>query len=122
MILISNDFREEYPEGHPPVCCTEGQVDDLLKNFGAADAILGRCPTCYYNFRVNFCDMTCSPHQGKFLKPLKTVKGPYQPCGLNSGGRPDVQRKKLLIYHMHLISNHHWLLPKDKSPFENIFE
>jgi len=92
-------FRELYPEGNPAVCCTEGQVDDLLGNFLQAEAILGRCPTCYYNFRVNFCDMTCAPTQDEFLKPLKVVNGSYAPCGAggeeHSGGRPDVKRKFL---------------------------
>ena len=85
------------------MCCTEGQVDDLLTSFMQAEAILGRCPTCYYNFRVNFCDMTCAPTQGEFLKPLKVVNGTKasdDKCGGgDSDGRPDVQRKLLILMH-----------------------
>jgi hypothetical protein len=35
-----------------------------------------RCPTCYYNFRKNFCDLTCHPRQSRFLRTDKRVEGP----------------------------------------------
>lgn len=75
--------REDFPDGNPAICCDEGQIDDLLTNFKAAEALLNRCPTCYYNFRINFCDMTCRPDQSKFLKPTQIVEGPFQPCSNN---------------------------------------
>ena len=74
-------FREEFGNGtEPALCCDEQQVDDILANFGQAEMIIGRCPTCYYNFRINFCEMTCRPTQSEFLK-VETVKGPCNPCG-----------------------------------------
>lgn len=37
------------------------------------DNIIGRCPSCYYNFLRILCEMACSPDQDKFLWPLETV-------------------------------------------------
>ena len=34
------------------------------------DNLIGRCPSCYYNFLRIFCEMTCSPDQDQFLWPL----------------------------------------------------
>ncbi len=34
-----------------------------------AENLLGRCPTCFENFRRSICDLTCHPQQSKFLKP-----------------------------------------------------
>ena len=38
--------------------------------------ILGRCPTCLYNFKRIFCDMMCSPNQSEFLNASQTVLAP----------------------------------------------
>ena len=76
-------FRTDFgPE--PGVCCSESQIDDLLYNFDQGKIFLGRCPTCYYNFRMNFCDMTCRPDQSKFLR-AKTIEGIHNGCT----ARPD---------------------------------
>jgi Niemann-Pick C1 protein len=32
-----------------------------------AKLMLGRCPSCYYNFRSLFCAMTCAPDHSRFL-------------------------------------------------------
>ena len=80
-------FRVFNPGEDPAVCCSEAQIDDLLNNFGQAKAFLGRCPTCYYNFRMNFCDMTCRPNQNKFLKP-EVISGNYsKECGHPNEGK-----------------------------------
>ena len=34
------------------------------------------CPTCYHNFRKNFCDLECHPHQGQFVQADGVVHGP----------------------------------------------
>jgi Niemann-Pick C1 protein len=39
----------------------------MANQFGMAKLMLGRCPSCYYNFRSLFCAMTCSPHHSRFL-------------------------------------------------------
>ncbi len=65
------------------LCCGPQQLQDLKTNFIMAVALLARCPTCMYNFRKNFCDMTCRPDQSKFLK-AKHVEGPKKPCSLSA--------------------------------------
>ncbi len=37
------------------------------------DNIIGRCPSCYYNFLRILCEMACSPDQDQFLWPLETI-------------------------------------------------
>lgn len=39
----------------------------MADQFGLAKLMLGRCPSCYYNFRSLFCAMTCSPDHSRFL-------------------------------------------------------
>ena len=39
----------------------------MADQFGMAKLMLGRCPSCYYNFRSLFCAMTCSTVQTTFL-------------------------------------------------------
>ncbi len=39
----------------------------MADQFGMAKLMLGRCPSCYYNFRSLFCAMTCNPHHSRFL-------------------------------------------------------
>ncbi|CAF3134902.1 unnamed protein product [Rotaria sp. Silwood2] len=48
-------------------CCAPDQVANMANQFGLAKSMLGRCPSCYYNFRSLFCSMTCSPDQSRFL-------------------------------------------------------
>ena len=77
----------------PELCCSESQIDDLLQNFGPAAALLERCPTCYYNFRMNFCDMTCRPDQNKFLKP-KVINGTYDGCSASGNKLKNSYQRK----------------------------
>ena len=37
------------------------------------DNLIGRCPSCYYNFLRILCEMACSADQDKFLWPLETT-------------------------------------------------
>jgi len=37
------------------------------------DNIIGRCPSCYYNFLRILCELACSPDQDQFLWPLETI-------------------------------------------------
>ena len=82
-------FRDEYGED-PKVCCTLQQIEDLNVGFDMARPLLGKCPTCFLNFRKNFCASTCSPTQNTFLNVTKTIKGKKEPCGAdpNSEGKP----------------------------------
>ncbi|CAF1979480.1 unnamed protein product [Rotaria magnacalcarata] len=48
-------------------CCAPDQIANMANQFGMAKLMLGRCPSCYYNFRSLFCSMTCSPDHNRFL-------------------------------------------------------
>ena len=49
----------------------------MKKNFELPKGLIGQtCPTCYYNFRKNFCDVTCHPRQSNFVRVDKVATGP----------------------------------------------
>ena len=43
------------------LCCSKGQVQTFVKQNELPNKLLGRCPTCLYNFKRIFCDMMCHP-------------------------------------------------------------
>jgi len=67
-----------YANGEPQnLCCGLRQLKDLQENFILPQSIIeAPCPTCYYNFRKNFCDMTCSPDQSLFVRADHLVDFP----------------------------------------------
>lgn len=92
-------------------CCDEGNIKDLSDGFTLMRAIVGSCPSCFFNLARVFCDMTCSPHQDTFLEvtakkpdPDKALvslnyymtntyaKGTFDSCAdLQLGGTPVVK-------------------------------
>ena len=54
----------------PRLCCDRKQLAEMQKFKYIVDNLIGRCPSCYYNFLRIFCEMTCSPDQDQFLWPL----------------------------------------------------
>ena len=44
----------------------------MANQFGIAKLMLGRCPSCYYNFRSIFCYMTCGIDHSRFLTVTQT--------------------------------------------------
>ena len=75
--------------------------------------ILGRCPTCLYNFKRIFCDMMCSPNQSEFLNASQTVLAP------NS----NKEMVKVLDYH---VSHEYadkalWAILNQKTEKKNIY-
>ena len=75
-------FKDQYGSD-PKVCCTPRQIEDMNDGFAIAKQLLDKCPTCFLNFRKNFCASTCSPVQSKFLEVAsKNIRyGPKEPCG-----------------------------------------
>ena len=64
------------------LCCSLRQLTDLKVNFVTPQLFIEPyCPTCYYNFRKNFCDMTCSPDQSMFVRANNVVEGPGYDLG-----------------------------------------
>jgi len=53
-------------------CCAPSQIRYMSQQFDLAKMMLGRCPSCFYNFRSIFCTMTCSPDQSRFLTVLQS--------------------------------------------------
>ena len=76
-------FNSSEYSKNPKFCCTPRQIKDMAKGFGVARQLLDKCPTCYLNFRKNFCASTCSPVQSKFLQVSEknVIKGKKEPCG-----------------------------------------
>ena len=62
-------------------CCSSKQLDNMEKSFQIISAFVGRCPSCLYNFRKVFCDMSCSPIQDTFLKATKTEAATHETKG-----------------------------------------
>jgi Niemann-Pick C1 protein len=61
----------------PDLCCSTRQLRDLKTNFVTPQQFIeATCPSCWYNFRKNFCDLTCSPDQATFVKADSYVTGP----------------------------------------------
>jgi Niemann-Pick C1 protein len=53
----------------PLLCCSTDQVYEMETNFQMPDQLgLSRCPSCQYNWRLTFCEMTCSPRQSEFIQ------------------------------------------------------
>lgn len=61
---------DRFKEG--PVCCEEGQLNDLASNLKRAGAIISSCPACKANFFNLFCSFTCSPDQSLFINVTQT--------------------------------------------------
>ncbi|XP_068081512.1 NPC intracellular cholesterol transporter 1 homolog 1b isoform X2 [Anabrus simplex] len=51
-------------------CCNGEQIEAVLKKVQMAQALLGRCPSCFRNLKQSYCDMTCSPQQAEFMEPI----------------------------------------------------
>ena len=77
-----------YTGGEQDLCCSLKQLMDLKINFVTPQTLIEpTCPTCYYNFKKNFCDMTCSPDQSMFVRANNFVEGPgYDKGDVNHTG------------------------------------
>ena len=53
------------------LCCNPEQLTILKKDLMSAEALLGSCPSCYFNFRMMWCHMACSPNQSDFVIATK---------------------------------------------------
>lgn len=56
---------------NPAVCCTADQIRETDQNLASPrDLGMGKCPSCYHNFRNLHCNMICSPRQHRFLQVI----------------------------------------------------
>lgn len=63
------------PDGQsPPLCCDRKQIAEMQKFKYILDNLIGRCPSCYFNFLRIFCEMACNADQDEFIWPLEHAK------------------------------------------------
>ena len=75
MALIVQDICPHLTT-QPSLCCSLNQLQDMKKSYELPAALIAQtCPTCYFNFRKNFCDLTCHPHQSEFVRVDGVVHG-----------------------------------------------
>lgn len=61
------------------LCCSANQIRILTKSISEAEALIGSCPACYFNFRNFWCQITCHPDQHRFVQATE-----YQYLELNN--------------------------------------
>lgn len=61
---------DQFAEG--PICCDNGQIDNLETNLKKAENIISSCPACKHNFFQFFCTFTCSSNQSQFVEIVAT--------------------------------------------------
>ncbi|CAM1327847.1 NPC1 (predicted) [Pycnogonum litorale] len=59
-------------------CCSTQQLLDFSNNTSIfVEPQIGKCPTCYRNFNMAFCDMTCAPDQSRFMVVTEKKLNPF---------------------------------------------
>uniref|UniRef100_A0AAQ4RWU3 Niemann-Pick disease, type C1 n=1 Tax=Gasterosteus aculeatus aculeatus TaxID=481459 RepID=A0AAQ4RWU3_GASAC len=56
-----------YDYGDRSLCCDVDQLNSLKGSLQLPLQFLSRCPACSSNFMNLFCELTCSPHQSRFM-------------------------------------------------------
>merc|ERR1711942_53675 len=101
--LVKEVCPHLYTEGEKlNLCCSLRQLRDLKENFATPQQLIEEtCPTCWYNFRKNFCDMTCSSHHSKFIRADNLVDGPGFDLGDGDYTGENVTMVKNITYFAH---------------------
>lgn len=63
-----------YTDDSQPLCCNSEQLTILKKDLLTAQALIGSCSSCYFNFRMLWCQFACSPNQDDFLIPVNITE------------------------------------------------
>lgn len=61
-----------------PLCCSDNQIPILKNSLVVAEQIIGSCSSCFHNFRLIWCHLTCAPNQSEFMVPIDLDFKPYQ--------------------------------------------
>lgn len=78
-------LRELCPEflaedSNPPLCCGHEALLQMSESYELPKTLgLGRCPSCWHNWRKTFCHSTCSPRQSKFMAVIRSSAYEEQP-------------------------------------------
>lgn len=60
-----------YDYGNWALCCNVEQLQTLKSSLQLPFQFLSRCPACFFNLMTLFCELTCSPHQSRFINATK---------------------------------------------------
>lgn len=71
-------YWESGGDDNMPLCCSDNQIPILKTSLVVAEQLIGACAPCFLNFRMIWCQMTCSPNQTDFLIPIEHEIKPYQ--------------------------------------------
>jgi len=66
----------------PTVCCDDAQINNFVAAMALPQGFLDNCPSCFVNFARVFCHMTCSRHQGTFVKVTESEPSTISPTKL----------------------------------------
>lgn len=75
-VSLLNEICPHFPTEKgvsPNLCCDGNQLVEIQKYTAMLANIIGRCPSCYYNFLRILCEMACSPQQDQFIWPLTII-------------------------------------------------
>eukprot|EP00002_Diphylleia_rotans_P030772 TRINITY_DN6360_c0_g1_i2.p1 TRINITY_DN6360_c0_g1~~TRINITY_DN6360_c0_g1_i2.p1 ORF type:complete len:1234 (-),score=233.57 TRINITY_DN6360_c0_g1_i2:101-3802(-) len=62
------------PQFQDLACCNQAQYNNLVKNIALTSPVFGRCAACIENFKIFWCEYTCSPDQSLFAEVLDTTE------------------------------------------------
>ncbi|XP_069076123.1 NPC intracellular cholesterol transporter 1 [Pleurodeles waltl] len=62
--------------GNVSLCCDVQQLKTLNTNLQIPLQFLSRCPSCFHNLIILFCELTCSPDQVQFMNVTQTEDYP----------------------------------------------
>ncbi|KAH3710433.1 hypothetical protein DPMN_069915 [Dreissena polymorpha] len=98
-LQILRDYCPEIYNGNDNTltCCSPEQVYTFRESISVPMNILSTCPACYRNFLNQICQLTCSPHQSKFI--WANMSGEY-PQGASENPGP-----KGIPHVVYLMSN-----------------
>ncbi|KAM5157084.1 NPC intracellular cholesterol transporter 1 [Mantella aurantiaca] len=71
--------------GNVSLCCDVQQLNTLNMNLQLPLQFLSRCPSCFYNLMILFCELTCSPIQSEFLNVTNAIHMDYINSDLTEG-------------------------------------
>lgn len=65
--ILQKNCPELYKGPNTVTCCNKHTLKNFTASLSVAEHMLGRCPSCYHNFRNLYCAFTCDPEQSNFV-------------------------------------------------------
>lgn len=76
--ILENYCPELYKGPNTVTCCNKQTLQNFTASLNVAEHMLGRCPSCYHNFRNLYCAFTCDPVQSNFVDVALALPGPLK--------------------------------------------